>query len=342
MIDLLMCRFAESTPPQAPQGQPPEEEFDESSVKDEVNDVVTNIMPWLISLLLHVAVIIVALVVVWGLEVQLSEEKVIVPDIRLGDNPGAPIAVSQQQEQQTSSSRRTNSRTKVQTRSTVTTTEKADMSEIGVAGAVQASANPFGIGPNVGDGFNVGLFGNGGNARSVSFVIDSSGSLLDTMPFVINELKDALGKLHPKQTFTIVFFQDGKVVECNAPRAGLKPATKENISKALEWLDGNAVSPAGRTDPTEAVKRALRYEPEMLILLSDNIVSNRQFGLNPPDLITLFTDPQINKRPTVINTIQFLYPDQAEEYGERPTMEIISDKTGGKYKFVSAKDLGIQ
>jgi hypothetical protein len=242
----------------------------------------------------------------------------------------------------TSSSRRTDSRTKVQTRSTVTTTAKSNPTELGIAGAVQASANPFGIGPNVGDGFNVGLFGNGGNAKSVAFVIDSSGSLLDTMPFVIMELKDALAKLHPKQTFTIVFFQDGKVIECNQPRAGLKPATKENILKAVEWLDGNTISPSGRTDPTEAVKRALRYEPEMLILLSDNIVGNRQFGLQPEDLITLFTDPQINKRPTVINTIQFLYPDQATTYGEQPTLKVISEKTGGKYKFVSAKDLGIQ
>ena len=41
------------------------------------------------------------------------------------------------------------------------------------------------------------------NIKKVAFLIDASGSLIDTLPFVIMELKKSIHSLHPKQTLGI-------------------------------------------------------------------------------------------------------------------------------------------
>ena len=47
----------------------------------------------------------------------------------------------------------------------------------------------------------------GVQARRVVFVVDASGSLIDTLAFVIRDLKRAVGSLNERQMFTVIFFQ---------------------------------------------------------------------------------------------------------------------------------------
>lgn len=330
---------SEGRPVAAPQPVDSLSVSDQSDWRDELNEVMIKVVPWLVSLGLHLIIVIAAVLAVWYVKTNVDEQKKIIPDIRLGQTPGAPLMVNQEsQEQKQSSARRTQTRQVRRTESVIDSQSKILESQIGVQGGPEATASPFGAGAEVGEGFSVGLFGNGGNARSIVFVIDASGSLFDTMPFVIDELKRTIGQLSAAQTFTVVFFQDGRVKEAPMTR-GMKYADQKTKNQVIAWISSDEVTPVGRTDPTDAIKLALARKPDLVFLLSDNIIGSGRFGVDPDSLVQLI---QTFNQGAKINTIQFVYPDPVTEFGREPTLKRISDATGGRYKFVSENDLNVR
>ena len=311
-------------------------ELDQHQDRD-VRIAVEDVVPWVVSIGAHLAVMIITMFFVWN--VVLKEEKeAIVPELRLSRSPGTPVLINRQKVTPKQSVTQRSSPNRM-SRSSMTITETKP-SEIGASGGPKLESPEFGSGPSIGEGFNVDLFGTGGNAKTVVFVIDSSGSLLPTMPFVIDELKRAIGELGAKQRFSIFFFMDGKAIEVPVPRKGLRKATADTKQTVIEWIDlssGN-IKPTGKTDPTEAIRKSLVYEPDLLFLLSDNIIGSNRYGLDPDALIE--TIRKANAGSTVINTIQFVQEDPVTRFGLEATLKRISDMTKGQYKFVSHHDLG--
>ena len=177
------------------------------------------------------------------------------------------------------------------------------------------------------------------SAKRIAYVIDASGSLLDSMPFVIENLKKSIRGLKSHQSFTVIFSQGDKAIE--VPPQGMRQANVDHKRQALDWIDmgsGNVV-PKGRSKPIVAIKAALRYKPEAIFLLSDNITGQGQFETNQKRLLSDVL--KANTVKTRINTIQFLYPDPLVSIGLKPTLEVISSETGGKYKFIDGHELGI-
>lgn len=316
----------------------PIDEFDEEEEDSEVAAVMGDIAPWAVSIVLHAALVLIAIMVVWITIDEVEEEEPIIPIARLSEKPGAPLKMkTTKTPTKTSSSKRTVTKSKKVTNK-ITSKVKADMSLIGVAGASESKASPFGTSVGAGGPFKAGFFGQGGNAKRIAYVVDASGSLLDTLPFVILELKSSISKLSDAQSFTIVFFTQDKPLE--AFRPGLKPATSDNKANVLKWLEEGHVVPQGQASPLEAVKRALGYKPDLIFLLSDNITGGGRFELAQSQLLAEVK--KSNKNKTKINTIQFLYPDPLGKIkGMRPTLEMISLESGGLYKFVSGRELGI-
>ena len=76
----------------------------------------------------------------------------------------------------------------------------------------------------------------------------------------------------------------------------------------------------------------MRYKPQLIFLLSDNITGQGQYELNQQRLLDEIKGA--NTSNTKINTIQFLYPDPLARIGFKPTMQQISEQTGGIYKFI--------
>ncbi len=342
---MYISRFADAPSSQPAQPQPPVEEqlLEEEEKEDvgkEISAVLSTMLPWGISVLLHVGILILAIFIVWTTVKQVQEEAPIVPSVRLSERPGAQLSQSQQKVQQQSAAKR--SLTKSTENSQVTNQKvKLDSRLIGVAGgSAGAKANPFG--GNVGaDGpFAVGFIGGGGNARKIAFIIDASGSLIDTLPFVIQELKKTINDLSDQQSFAVIFAVDGHVVEM--PPSGLTPATPEMKEKAMAWMDPRAgnVVPRGLTDPVPAVIQALRYRPDLLYILSDNITGRGHYERDQKELLAEIE--RANSAGTKINTLQFLYKDPLEAYGFQPTLKVISDKSGGVYKLVDAGELGLR
>lgn len=313
----------------------------------DVRDSLELMLPWITSLLVHLGIVVFAMFIVWAVVPALDEESgPIIPIARLSDTPGGgslSSASSQDSGLQTTQAVRD-----VQTESVSTGGEALAslntnvgggdaLQLIGVSGGAgggeAGKLAAFGTSQGAGAGLNVGFIGLGGNARKIAYVVDASGSLIDTLPFVIKELKESISSLKEEQQYIVVFFQAGDPVE--VPTAGWKQATAENKRKTFEFIDldkGNIV-PRGRTDPVKAIKLAMKYKPELMFLLSDNITGRGEYEVDREELLKFLND--VNKdRKTAINTIQFLYPDPLE------TLKDIAGEHGGKIKFVTEADLG--
>ena len=316
---------------------PPEEEDD--SVRGEVAEVMTVILPWGIALLVHVVIVVLALVFAWATITILEEEENIIPIATLSDNPGAPLSMKQTQkvQEQATSQQRQISKVKTETVSNQVTKTTDAPKLIGVMGGEAGKSSPFGTLSGVGGPFKASFYGTGGNARRLAFVIDASGSLIDTLPFVINELKTRINKLSERQSFTVIFFSDGRVIE--PPRRGLLQATAQNRKLVMDWLDSGAVEAHGAGSPVAAIRKALNYRPQLVFLLSDNITGRGRYELDQQAFLKEMASA--NKSGTKINAIQFITPDPLEKAGLRATLRELADQSGGLYKFVDESELGL-
>ena len=79
------------------------------------------------------------------------------------------------------------------------------------------------------------VFGNGGNAREIVFLCDATGSMLNKMATLKDELNKAVVGLRPIQSFDIIFYQDVKVEQFQKTMVPATPeinAEPEHILKA--------------------------------------------------------------------------------------------------------------
>lgn len=318
----------------------------QASVGAEVHDALQTMMPWMISLLFHLGIAIFALFATWVIIPAVSEEDVvIIPTARLSDTPGGRLSQAQGVDLQATQNVRNIQAEEVATGEALGQVNTGINSSIdgsavelvglagGGAGGGSTKLAPFGTTSGTGTGLGASFYGTGGNARKIIYMVDASGSLIDTLPFVMKELKDSISGLSEQQQYTIVFFQDGEPIE--VPPAGWKQATPENKRKTFEFLAPGNVVPRGKTSPDKALKLGMRYKPELMFILSDNITGRGEYEVDREQLLRFLNE--VNKDgKTTINTIQFLYPDQLE------TLKDIAAEHKGIYKFITEADLGLQ
>ena len=307
---------------------------------DQAPRLATNLLPWTISGLVHAGLVVIALFVVWrAVRPQAAERQPVIPtavlDARDPPNLTRRQPAVSRQVQVNRSLPQPSPLAPVQR-----PTDNRPRQLLGVAGLAGGSTSPFEGGLSTGSDINTRFFGTGGNARKIIYLIDASGSLIDSLDFVILELKRSIHQLVPEQTFTIIFFQGDRVIEVKP--TGMRQATYEAKMKVIRWLDpmlGNVI-PIGPTNPVPALKRALQYRPELLFILSDNITGSGRYEVDQRRLLDEIA--RANRSSTRINTIQFLYPDKLERYGLQPTLAAIASQHGGVYRFVQGAELGIE
>ncbi|MCZ6836005.1 MAG: hypothetical protein O7G85_09550, partial [Planctomycetota bacterium] len=178
------------------------------------------------------------------------------------------------------------------------------------------------------------------NARRIVYVIDASGSMIRTLPIVIQELGRSLDNLTREQSFSVIFFQRDEALVV-PPEGQLINALHEEKIRVLEWIDENII-PVGTSNPLKALEKALGFEPDAVFLLSENITGGGQWEIDQRDLLALLErlnpiDANLGRRPTVINCIQFLDPDPLD------TLKKIAQIHGGPkgYKFLDRQELGL-
>jgi len=328
-----------AAPPPAPPSGEETIEDDQASVGEEINYTLALLLPWAISILFHLGIGLLAVFVVWSGAVIDEEEENIIPEAKmLNDEPSELLTYSEDLEVTAT----TDIPKEIQTQevaqgdplSEMTLDTAQDVALIGVTGSKALPA-----GSKIGkDKLGVGMYGLGGNARTVAYVVDASGSLIDSLPFVINELKDSFRKLSDEQRFTVIFFQQGIAIEVPAPNRGMKVASRENIKKVSDWItleNGNIV-PRGSSNPVKAVQLALAYKPDLIYILSDNITGRGRYAIDQTELLDIIRKTKASRGATNtrINTIQFLYPDPLE------TLRKIAEQNEGRYRYVDASVVG--
>jgi len=335
---MAWLQFAQTPTPPAPI----EEHLSLDQEGDEPGDFLMSLLPWTISLLMHVGLVLLAVFVVWTVRQQIDEEEVIIPIARLSATPGAPLTMTKTKtlKKSTSSMSRRSLTARSTSQARTALASKVSQSSLSMSSsmAMASRANPFDTGVASDSQLKAKFFGTGGNAKKIAYLVDASGSLIDTLPFVIMELKRSIGELSQRQSFTVIFFQGEEAIE--VPPRSWKKATSANKQRLNQWLDEGSITPMGLSNPVKAMQLALRYKPQLLFILSDNITGEGRYEVDQARLIEAVR--QANRHSgTKINTFQFLYEDKLIQYGMKPTLELISEDSGGTYKFIDGRELGI-
>ena len=178
------------------------------------------------------------------------------------------------------------------------------------------------------------------NARRIVYVIDASGSMIRSLPIVLDELARSLELLSSQQSFGIIFFQQNEALIV-PPANRLSPARSAERQAAMRWIREKVI-PRGRSNPLRAIEAALALKPDAIFLLSENITGSGEFEIDQRDLLALLdrlnpTDSDTGRRRTQINCIQFLDPDPLD------TLRKIAAAHGGPngYRFLSRGELGL-
>ena len=284
-------------------------------------------MPWAISGVFHLAMFLAMLFVVLTVREQSNLERIIIPSARLSRNPGGAVRPAPQRDTRTAQNIKQmrkmayQRQTKAQL-SDIAPKKRSDLRIVGIGGA--AGGSSFGLRIGGGTGPKASFLGSGGNAYKIVFVIDRSGSMIETFDYVKAELRKSINALQARQSFHVIFFSFEKPVAMKPKR--LVYATTENKKRAFAFID-SAVS-EGQTKPARALEAAFKVRG------------------GPPELIYFMTDGEFDKdvvarirvwnkdKKVKINTIAFLYPS-----GEA-LLKQIAKENGGRYKFVSQDELG--
>ncbi len=154
---------------------------------------------------------------------------------------------------------------------------RGDILGIGT-GAGEAGSGGFGAGfggAGRAGGGRVGMWGSDVIANKIAYVIDFSGSIIVAQEDLVRELKRSIGQLRPPQAFNVfIFYQNaGRVVTENFAQGGLVIAKDDTKTGFNRWIETK--QPQGATEPLQAVREALKAEPEVIFFLSDGFFDEK-------------------------------------------------------------------
>lgn len=313
------------------------------SVREEAAATADALLPWGLSVLLHLSIGLLALFAVWSMRAAPPADKPLVPTIRATLPDAEQLRVTRELASEADAAFEQPSR--MQTPATRTTPTEAALRVIGVTGldlppvkpmprGLAGEANWLSVG-EAADGRGGQRPGEPGRPDSIVYVIDASGSMVDTLAYVQRELLGAIHRLDADQRFTVIFFQQDAAIA--AMPAGLHRATGEAVRLAEHRVGVGTcvVQPRGSSNPTAALTLAISYRPDAIVLLSDNITGAGRYAVALDDLLATIERTRHSRGAvnTRIHTVQFLRPEPQE------ALRRIAEATGGRYRFVEADSL---
>ncbi|KKL74464.1 hypothetical protein LCGC14_2064630 [marine sediment metagenome] len=327
-------------PPPPQQGAQGEEEvLEEEPVGDDaLMGVMATVMPWVISLFFHVGLLVILAfitIVMLRAESVADYDAVIAQD--LSKTPGGQLSPGEANNELKAKSRHKINQNKWSKRDSTIPLDsvgetKSRISVYGIAGGSAGGQSArFGMTPGgAGIGPKSRFYGTPGNAYHIVYVVDRSGSMLDTFDEVRNEMFRSITRLNPAQTFHVIFFASGDPKE-NPPRR-LVQADVPHKREAVHYL--RKIQPHGQTDMVPALVRAFKVlgqtpnskRGKLIYLLTDAEFDSAK---------VLARIRELNPRREVhINTILHHYrsPEAMK------TLRQIADENGGRFKFVEPNE----
>ena len=291
-------------------------------------------MPWLMSACFHVALAMIFMFVAMIAAVESPDIPSLRPHLTYNDD-AAPVSacISPLRRKSAFASPRHRGEHGESRKLTRRLEKQTDENPIGTAAplGLDLNENPTKlIGSPESDGKLFGIGGRrwGGNRLpDVVYLIDRSGSMVDTFEAVRREMLRSIAGMKPNRRFHVVLFADGRPIE-KSPRS-MTPATDKAKLNLVEFLD--PVRASGKTDPIPAINSAFDA------LEKD---SGGQIAV-----IHLLTDGVFPDNDGVLNTIRRRNPGRRIQintilYGNRPptaekVMGRIAAENGGEYRFIS-------
>ncbi len=161
----------------------------------------------------------------------------------------------------------------------------------------------------------------------VVYLVDASGSLIDSMPDVICWLAESIEMLPAEKRFTVIFFRDNEIIE--VPPYGLKPLTEDFRLSVNRWISlpsGNIEAERG-SEPYLALQLALRYRAGEIYILGDDMVGH-QSNWGSEEQVLFGFHALVQDRPVRIHTVQFYYRDDGGLF------ERIAKQYNGRYAYI--------
>ena len=162
------------------------------------------------------------------------------------------------------------------------------------------------------------------HANKIVYVLDATGSMSSAFDSLKVQLRATISGLRPPQSFNIIFINDK-----NPPP--LAPAllftTPENKRKADDYVDTFAAR--GGTEPLPALEKAFAMQPDLIYLLIDP----SDFPDKPKILEMM--NKQNAKAKIKLNIIAFEGKDPENE----KFLKDLAAQSGGVYKYVNQQDL---
>ncbi len=319
-------------PPTPGTASAPQETYQEGELSERAVGVLSAALPWGVSVLLHVSVFLVAAALYMARSVvgEAEAERIIIPDARLSENPGAMIDPGEERRDlETKKNRQKVKRHQYRKQpvknllADVSNKKSSDLKIIGIGVGAGGGPSAYGLSVDGGGAPKASFYGSGGNAYKICYVIDRSGSLMFTFDYLRDELKRSIRALKPAQQFHLIFFSTGKPQEMSAGK--LVYATPTNKDLAFRYLD--TVVPGGRTDPRPALERAFKYKPELIYFMTD--------GADFPTEVLDRLERLNRGKKVKINTFSFV------DRGGEELLKQIAKEHGGRYTHVSEDDLGL-
>lgn len=161
---------------------------------------------------------------------------------------------------------------------------------------------------------------------SVVYVIDRSGSMVDSFDLLRLELVSSISRLESPSKFHVIFFCDNQPQE-NRSRCLTDPS-KEAKAELADFIKD--VRPSGQTDPIPALERALEVlndpqapAPKVIHLLTDGEFPNNAKVLN---LV------RSKAAPRGVRIQTYLYGSQSGPAEQ--VLRAVAQETGGNYRFI--------
>jgi hypothetical protein len=138
----------------------------------------------------------------------------------------------------------------------------------GGGGGLSTLGSGLGDGDRPGGGPIGGMWGLGRGERAnlVVYILDRSGSMIESFDELRHELKRSVGRLQPGQQFNVLWFSSGRAEELSESPLEATPANKARAFAAIDQIVA-----AGQTDPTDALKRGFAYRPDIVFFLTDAV-----------------------------------------------------------------------
>ena len=318
-----------------------EEELLEEEEQAVVITAMAKAMPWIISIFFHLGLGLIFMFVAMIVKAEDRELIVPTPGPILSENLGGVVNPGRtgKPDKMTQRIRRTKA-TGDSTYErdipddTGETDERVTLIGLASGGATGGALAPFGLttgGSGTGPRTNFG--GLPGNAHHIVYLIDRSGSMIDTFPAVRIEIISSVSGLKANQDFHVILFAEGRPLE-KTP-VGLTLATESVKLALVKFLE--PIRAERQTDPVRAVIRAFEVlagarmtrngkptRGKLVYLLTD--------GVFPDYEKVLQTIREKNTRKDVlINTLLYGYrPPLAEK-----VMKQIASENGGQFRYIS-------